>query len=136
MAENAEKKVKVTKVQYMEKIREVIEASDMEDKAGALEFIDAQITQLENKAAAAKARAAKKSEEGDELRNAVQAVLTEEFQTGDEILEQVEAMGRFEELTKAKVTARLTQLIKMEMAEKDMIKVEDSKRKVTGYRAI
>lgn len=120
---------KMTKKDWFEVIKGIIEASDNENAAGAVEFIDKQMELLAAKAEKAKERAAKTKAEGDEMRAAVQAVLTEELQTIDEITAQVEG----EEITKAKVTARLTQLVKAEVATKDTVKTADN-RKVTAYK--
>ena len=121
--------VKVTKKDWYAQIRAVVEASDNEQKEGILGFIDHEVELLEAKAAKAAERAASKKADGDELRNAVQAVLTDELQTIDVITAQIEG----EDITKAKVTARLTQLVKAGVATKDMVKTEDS-RKVTAYK--
>ena len=121
--------VKVTKKDWYAQIRAVVEASDNEQKEGILGFIDHEVELLETKAAKAAERAASKKADGDELRNAVQAVLTDELQTIDAITAQIEG----EDITKAKVTARLTQLVKAGVATKDMVKTEDS-RKVTAYK--
>lgn len=121
--------VKITKKDWYAQIRAVVEASDNEQKEGILGFIDHEVELLETKAAKAAERAASKKADGDELRNAVQAVLTDELQTIDAITAQIEG----EEITKAKVTARLTQLVKAEVAVKDMVKTEDG-RKVTAYK--
>lgn len=120
---------KMTKKDWFEVIKGIVEASDNENAAGAVEFIDKQMELLAAKAEKAKERAAKAKTEGDEMRAAVQAVLTEELQTIDEITAQVEG----EEITKAKVTARLTQLVKAEVATKDTVKTADN-RKVTAYK--
>ena len=121
--------VKVTKKDWYAQIRAVVEASDNEQKEGILGFIDHEVELLEAKAAKAAERAASKKADGDELRNAVKAVLTDELQTIDAITAQIEG----EDITKAKVTARLTQLVKAGVATKDMVKTEDS-RKVTAYK--
>ena len=121
--------VKVTKKDWYAQIRAVVEASDNEQKEGILGFIDHEVELLEAKAAKAAERAASKKADGDELRNAVQAVLTDELQTIDAITAQING----EDITKAKVTARLTQLVKAGVATKDMVKTEDS-RKVTAYK--
>lgn len=120
--------VKMTKAMWFEAIKAVVEASDAADKAEMVEFIDAQVELLAKKAEKAKERAAAKKVEGDELREVVRAVLTDELQAIDDIVAQIEG----EDVTKAKVTARLTQLVKAELAEKDQIKVGD--RKVMAYR--
>lgn len=118
---------KITKTEWYETIKEIVEASDHEMKDGAVEFIDAQIALIAAKAEKARERAAKTKAEGDELREEVRAVLTTEPQTIDEILAQVAR----EDVTKAKVTARLTQLVKAEIAAKDQVKVDS--RKVMAY---
>lgn len=120
--------VKMTKAMWFEAIKAVVEASEAEQKAEMVEFIDAQVELLAKKAEKAKERAATKKVEGDELREVVRTVLTEEFQPIDEIVAQIDG----EDITKAKVTARLTQLVKAELAEKEQIKVGD--RKVMAYR--
>ena len=120
---------KMTKKMWFEEIRNIVEAADVEDKAGMLEFIDTQLAQLATRAEKAAERAAKKKADGDALRDAVEAVLTDELQTADEITAQIDEEG----ISKAKVTARLTQLIKAGKATKDIIKTEDS-RKVTAYK--
>lgn len=121
--------VKVTKRDWYAQIRAVVEASDNEQKEGILGFIDHEVELLEAKAAKAAERAASKKADGDELRSAVQAVLTDELQTIDAIAAQIND----EDVTKAKVTARLTQLVKAGVAAKDMVKTEDG-RKVTAYK--
>ena len=122
---------KITKAMWFEEIKAVVEASDYERKDEAVEFIDKQLELIASKAEKARERAAKTKAEGDELREAVRAVLTDEFQTIDDIVAQVAEEG----VTKAKVTARLTQLVKAEMAEKDQIKADDG-RKVMAYRLV
>lgn len=122
---------KVTKKEWYAEIRKIVEAAEVENKEGALEFIDNQVKLLEAKAAKAQENAAKKKADGDALREAVYKVLTTELQTIDQITEQVDG----EDVTKAKVTARLTQLVKAEMAVKDTVKTEDG-RKVTAYKVV
>lgn len=121
--------VKITKKDWYAQIRTVVEVSDNEQKDGILAFIDHEVELLEAKAAKAAERAASKKADGDELRNAVQAVLTDELQTIDAITAQIDG----EDVTKAKVTARLTQLVKAGVAAKDMVKTEDGRR-VTAYK--
>ena len=120
--------VKMTKAMWFEAIKALVETSDAEQKDEMVEFIDAQVEALAKKAEKAKERAAAKKVEGDELREVVRTILTDELQAIDDIVAQIEG----EDVTKAKVTARLTQLVKAELAEKDQIKVGD--RKVMAYR--
>lgn len=95
--------------------------------ADIADYVKKTIEQIENKASKAKERAAEKKSEGDELRKAVADVLTEELQTAEDILDQID----MEEVTKSKVVARLTALIKDGFARKEQIKVDS--RKVMGY---
>lgn len=123
------RKEKMTKAMMFAAVREVIEACDAEQKAEMIEFIDAQMEALAKKAEKAKERAAAKKSEGDELRAVVKACLTDEYQTIDAITAMIDGEG----VTKAKITARLTQLFKAGEAAKEQIKVDG--RKVMGYRA-
>lgn len=119
---------KMTKAMWFEEIKAIVEASEAEHKDEMVEFLDAQMAQLAAKAEKAKERAAARKVEGDELREVVKSVLTDEFQTIDAIVAQIEG----EDVTKAKVTARLTQLVKAEVAVKEAVAVE--KRKMMAYK--
>ncbi len=127
----AETTVKMTKKDWYELIKGIVAESEAEQKAEMIDFIDAQLDQLAKKAEKAKERAGKVKEEGDELRELVASLLTEEFQTADALTAQIEGEG----ITKAKVTARLTQLVKAGVAMKEVMKAEDG-RKVMHYRAV
>jgi hypothetical protein len=120
---------KVTKKENYEMLMEIVENSNSEMKAELVDFITKQIESIDAKAAKAKEKAAEKRAEGDELRAAVKAVLTEELQTAETILGQIEG----EELTKAKIVARLTQLVKNGEASKEEVKTEEGK-KVMAYK--
>ncbi len=109
-----------------------IEVAPEEIKA----FAENEIGLLDKKAAKAKERGAKKKEERDELCDAVQSALTDEFATIADIASLVEG----EDVTVSKVTYRLNKLVAAGLAEKADIKVggEDGKktRTVKGYRAV
>lgn len=120
---------KVTKKENYEMLMEIVENSNSEMKAELVDFITKQIESIDAKAAKAKEKAAEKRAEGDELRAAVKSVLTEELQTAETILSQIEG----EELTKAKIVARLTQLVKNGEASKEEVKTEEGK-KVMVYK--
>ena len=125
---NTEKKT--TRKETLEAIKAVLEnVEDYEDKTAHVEFIEKEIASAVKKAEKARERAAKQKAEGDELRAAIKAVLTGEKQTADAITEIVQA--DFEDVTKAKVVARLSQLVRAEEAEKEEIKV--GSRKLMGY---
>ena len=120
---------KMTKTKWFEEIKEVLMAAECKHQEEMIEFIDKQIELLEAKAEKAKERAAKTKAEGDALRDAVEALLTGEFQSADEITAQLEG----EDITKAKVVARLTQLVRAEIADKEQMK-DSSGRKVMFYK--
>jgi hypothetical protein len=124
---------KITKKEMFAAIRGMVENVEVVGDIPAdevLAFIDKQVEQIDKKAASAKAKAAEKKVEGDALRDAVAAVLTDEYQTIDAITTQVEV----EDVTKSKVTARLTQLVAAEIAEKAQVKEEGTNRKIMAYR--
>lgn len=125
-------KTKITKVQVLETIGGFFEGFDGEidgdvTKEDILDYVETTIAQLEAKAAKAKERAAKVKAEGDEIRDAIEAVLTDEFKPIAQIIEEV----GIEDLTAGKVSARVGQLIKLGRATKADIKIGD--RKVKGY---
>lgn len=103
------------------------------------EFCENEITLLDNKAAKAKERAAKKKSEADEIKDWVREALTEIPQTREDLLVAIqeanpdnEAAG---ELTTGKLVSRLTALIGEGVAVKETVSVGESgaKRKVTVY---
>jgi len=116
---------KMTKKDYFNAIKEIIESTESELKETLIYFIENQIASIDNKAEKAKERAAEKKAEGDALRESVKAVLTSELQTADEIFSQLNG----EDLTIAKVRARLTQLVNLGEASKEDVKTEDGKNK-------
>jgi hypothetical protein len=93
--------------------------------------INHEIELLDNKAAKAKATAAKKKTEGDALRSAVEAVLTDELCTIADITAKVEG----DDVTASKVQFRLNALVNAGIARKEQVTVGDgeSKRKLMAY---
>ena len=125
---------KITKKDFFAAIRTMVEGVETVGDIPAdkvLEFIDTQVAQIDAKAAKAKARAGEKKAEGDETSKRILEVLTDDFQSGDYITQLVSDIP---EITKAKVTARLSNLVKQGKVEKEQIKTEDG-RKVMAYRA-
>ena len=122
---------KVTKRDYYEMLKEIVLNANVEGATELVEFIDKQVSLIDLKAEKAKARNAEKKANGDELREVVQNVLTDEFQTIDAIVAQIEG----EEVTKAKVTARLTALVNNGIAEKTDVK-DDEGRKLKAYKLV
>ena len=100
-------------------------------------FAENEISLLDKKAVKAKERAAQKRAEGDELTDAVRAAMsTETFEPIAEIAARIEG----EDVTVAKVTYRLTQLVKNGEAEKQELTIPGGEgqksRKVQGYKLI
>lgn len=93
-------------------------------------YAEKAVAQLDAKSEKAKERAAAKKAEGDKLKDAVKDAITDEYQGVADILEKV---ADFPEVTKAKVIARITQLVKAGVVEKEIAKNADNK-KVTVYR--
>lgn len=128
---------KVTKKDVLVALKDAV-AEDFEVQVGDVTvtaddifaYADTTMEQLAAKAAKAKERAAKNKAEGDELRATIEGVLTDDLQTIDQITAQVDV----EDITKSKVTARLTQLVKAGLAYKEQVKLEDG-RKVMAYAA-
>lgn len=116
---------KVTKVEMYEMLRRVVMNAEVENANELVDFIDVQVGQLLNKAEKAKERAAKKRAEGDALRMAIAGVLDENLKTINDIMEAVQFEG---DVTRAKVAARLTQLVKAGLVEKEQVKGADGNR--------
>lgn len=129
---------KITKREMYEAVIEVMNGGELKyDPADVIEFCENEITLLDKKAAKAKETAAKKRAEGDELTDAVRAALSADtFEPISDIAARIEG----EDVTVAKVTYRLTSLVKNGEAEKSEITVpatETSKaRKICGYRIL
>ena len=118
---------KMTKKDYYNELKEIIANANVENGEDLVAFCDKQIAQIDAKAEKNKERAAEKRAEGDELRAVVKSVLTGEYQTADDITAQIEG----EDITKSKIIARLTQLVKAGDAVKEEAKGEDGKKKMT-----
>jgi hypothetical protein len=130
---------RITKREIYVQLVHFAETGEMDLSVDELkEFAEKEIALLDKKAAKAKETAAKKRAEGDELTDAVRAVLSpDEFQPIADIAARIEGS----DVTVAKVTYRLTQLVKNGEAEKQEVTLpapEDGGkgRKVQGYRAI
>ena len=103
------------------------------------EFCDNEIALLDKKAIKAKERAAEKRAAGDELTDAVRAALTNEFAVIADIAAKVaETYG--EDATVARVTYRLTQLVKNGEAENGDVKIAATEgqkaRTIKAYRLL
>ena len=117
---------KITKKDILTALRQHVEGVEMVDGISAdvvLEFIDTTIAQIDAKATKAKEKAAAKKADGDALREEVLANVTADWQTADMITKAIDN----EDISKAKVVARLTQLVNAGMVKKEQQKVGDSK---------
>ena len=100
---------------------------DREDKNDVLAWVEKQRAALDRKNEKAKERAANKRSEGDALRGRIEGLLTETPMTINEILMSLDE----DDLTPAKISSRMTQLIKAGKANKEKVKVDG--RTLMGY---
>lgn len=122
-----ENAVKKTKVMYFAELKDmVMEAENIENELRdeLVNFIDKQVETIEKRKVAAAARAEKKKAEADALTDEIFALMTEEFMTADEIVDALDN----EDVTRNKVTARLSKLINAGKVVKETIKVEGKKK--------
>ena len=128
-----EKITKITKKDNYNSIIKVLSSLDA-DYSDLIDFCEAQITQLDKKAAKAKDAAAKKKDETDTLCDAIVAVLTDELTSIPDITEKVEG----EDITLGKVQYRLNKLVGLGLAEKGDITIPGGEgvktRKVVGFK--
>lgn len=118
---------KLTKKDYYNEILSILTEKD--ESQELIDFVQNQIDTLDKRAEKAKERAAEKRAEGDELRETVKSVLTNDFQTVENIVSAIND----EEISKAKVIARLTQLVTLGEVEKTDVKSDDGKTR-KAYR--
>jgi hypothetical protein len=128
--------VKITKRERYESIKALVEAvGPVEgiDTEGIVAFCDKEIAALATRAEKAKERAAIKRAEGDELMEIVYNALTDEFESRDTITARIND----ENITAAKVTYRLTSLVREGRAVKDEATVtgaDGKNRRVSVYK--
>lgn len=106
-------------------------------EADVAQFCVDELELLDKKAAKAKERVATKKAEGDALLDAVRDVLSaDEFQSIPDITARIDG----EDVTVAKVTARLKKLLDAGEVEKDQITVTGAEgkksRKIVAYRYV
>ena len=128
-----EKITKITKKDNYNSIIKVLSSLDA-DYSDLIDFCEAQIAQLDKKAAKAKDAAVKKKDETDTLCDAIVAVLTDELTSIPDITEKVEG----EDITLGKVQYRLNKLVGLGLAEKGDITIPGGEgvktRKVVGFK--
>ena len=117
--------IKYTKADALHEI-----LNTMGDNANVVAYCENELALLESKRVKAKARQDAKRAAGDELQGVVASVLTDAPQTRDDICAAVIAITGDEELTNAKIGAKLNNLVKFDQASKCNVKTEDGKTKV------
>ena len=123
---------KMTKKETLEAIKATLtENFEAADVAEYVEFIDAEVAVLDKRAEKERERRAAKKVEGDELKDAIKAVIdgAEEPITAEDIADKI--AEDFPEVTKAKVTYRASALAKD--GEVDKTKVTVDGRKIVAY---
>lgn len=122
---------KITKAQKYAMIEDILNTIDGDNVDMLIEFVQGEQAALARKATKAKAKAAEKKTEIDDLGNAVLAVMTGEPKTRDEIFELVD----FADATIAKVGARLTKLVDAGLVVKSEVKTTTASGKKTTKMA-
>ena len=130
---------RTTKRDFYEAIIKAMETGETNvEPAKIVEFCENEIALLDKKADKAKERAAAKKAEVDELMEKVYAVLSDtEFMTRNAVMDALGDMP--EDVSIAKVGARLTKMVNNQTVEKSELTVanaEGKKSKVMGYRKI
>ena len=121
--------VKITKAMVLEVIGKNVENMTFDGDVTAEDvtaFVETTLAQIAAKAEKNKERAAAKRQAGDELRAQVLGFVTEEWQTRDEIAANFED----EDITPAKVGARLTQLVADGSVVKEKQKIDGKDKMV------
>lgn len=128
---------RITKRDVLIALIEAIDAGDVEINDSRItlddikDYAEEAIIQIDMKNERSRIRSLEKRREIDKLRAKVKAALTDEFQTGDQILAKIEG----DNVTKAKVVSRLSDLIKYNEAVKDNITNEYGSR-IVVYKKI
>ena len=125
---------KITKKDVLMAVRKAVENYDIDfggtvTAADVINYIDTTVAQMNAKNEKAKERAAKKKADSDVLVQAIADVLTDDYQTIDDIVAALDT----DDVTNAKVAVRASKLAKDGVAEKGTIKL-DGGRKVVGYK--
>ena len=118
---------KITKSEKYTMLENILANMEGDNIPMLVEFVQAEKAALANKAAKAKAKAAEKKTEIDELGNAVLAVVTDEPMGRDQITDLVD----FEDKTIAKVGARLNKLVELGLVAKAETKATSAAGKKT-----
>ncbi len=127
---------KITKKERYAQIIELVQGSGVENATDLVDFIEKEVALIDKKQEQAKANRAKKAAASDELKTVVLGAVTAEPQTIDAIVETVVAVEGYEEITRAKVVARLSALVKEEVIAKDTVKLEGMSGKKVVYSLV
>lgn len=125
-------KTKLTKKDYFEELKNIVNQSDSTIRGELIYFIESQIATIEKKANYAKRKAEEKKEKEDDLKVLIQKHLSAIDWSSIEDLINILQEKENIEVTKAKIVPRLTQLHDEGIIEK--AKTEKSKKIVTVYR--
>ena len=133
---------KITKRAVLETLIKAIDAGDIfletydvshEDVRA---YAENEIALLDKRAEKAKERTANKKAEGDELMEAIYATLTDDYEPVADILARIEG----EDLSAAKIVARIKKLVDAGRAEKAELKIKPAEggkaRILMGYKRI
>ena len=124
---------KMTKMEKFQAIEDILNTVDGDNIDMLIEFVQAEQAALANKAAKAKAKAAEKKTEIDDLGNAVLGVLNGTPKTRDEVFALVEDFSN--DVSVAKVGARLTKLVDAGLVVKTEVKAVTASGKKTTRMA-
>lgn len=124
---------KMTKMEKFQAIEDILNTVDGDNIDMLIEFVQAEQVALANKAAKAKAKAAEKKTEIDDLGNAVLGVLNGTPKTRDEVFALVEDFSN--DVSVAKVGARLTKLVDAGLIVKSEVKAVTASGKKTARMA-
>lgn len=115
---------KITKNEVLDMILEACAGNDV-----IVAYCENEKTLLANKAVKAKERAAAKKEAGNELRDAIETILTNATapMTREDVLAAIENADELE-LTVAKIGAQISQLVQLDRAHKTTVKVGDKNK--------
>ena len=118
--------VKKTKKDYFMELKDIVMdcVEDEDAQAELVQFIDERLAELEKRKAGAAKRAAQKKAESDELTEEIFGLIGDELTTVDEVVIALDN----EEITRAKVTARLGKLVREGRIVKEDVKVDGKKR--------
>lgn len=140
--ENKVKEIKVTEAMVLTALAAIAADVELEVEEDVVTvtaediqaFASKKLAALERKKEKAREKAAEKRAEGDKLGKVVESVLTNEFQTADEVLAAVLEVwdGDEADATRQKVIYRLSNLVKLGRAEKTDVKVD--KRTIKAYK--